>query len=116
MVFMNGMGPVCGKPCQEQLGFCFRKKQPYFHPLGFDMWGMMFIGMGLMKLGVLSGGYPVRFYLALLLAGYGLGFSINSYTAWLITHSEFDPVVHHFSQLFYPPPVCWWQPGIWPCF
>ena len=35
---------------------------PYFHWWNFDMWSMMFIGMGLLKLGVFSGERPARFY------------------------------------------------------
>ena len=70
---------------------------PYYHPGNFDIWGMMFLGMGLFKLGVLSAKKSLRFYTSLMCIGYAVGGAINSYTAWLLVQSHFDPVVHLFS-------------------
>ena len=33
---------------------------PYYHPMNWDIWSMMFLGMGLLKLGVLSGEHAVE--------------------------------------------------------
>jgi uncharacterized protein len=70
---------------------------PYYNPAHFDIWGMMFMGMALLKFGVLSGRRPARFYFGLMLAGYLSGGTLNSYTAWLIVESHFDPVVQLFA-------------------
>jgi len=74
---------------------------PYYSPWNWDVWSMMFIGMGLFKLGVLSGAKSQRFYAALVLIGYGIGIPLNSYTAWLIVRSNFDPVVAGFTAPTY---------------
>lgn len=73
----------------------------YYHPWNFDIWGMMFIGMALFKYGVLSARKSIRFYLLLMLAGYAIGGAVNSYTAWLLVKSNFDPVTHTFSFCVY---------------
>jgi uncharacterized protein len=74
---------------------------PYFHWWNFDMWSMMFIGMGLLKLGVFSGERPARFYWGCILIGYGIGFPLNSYTAWLLIRSSFDPVMRNWTGTAY---------------
>jgi uncharacterized protein len=74
---------------------------PYYHPMSWDIWSMMFIGMGLFRLGVLTGQRSVRAYAAMAVAGYGIGIPLNSYTAWLIMRSNFDPVVQDFTASTY---------------
>jgi len=74
---------------------------PYFHPWHFDVWSMMFLGMALFKLGVLSARRPLGLYVAMLVGGYGIGFTLNSYTAWRIVESGFDPLVQQFSSIVY---------------
>ena len=74
---------------------------PYFHWWNFDMWSMMFIGMGLLKLGVFSGERPARFYWGCILIGYGIGVPLNSYTAWLLIRSGFDPVMRNWTGTAY---------------
>lgn len=71
---------------------------PYYNLNNLDCWCMMFIGMGLMKIGVLSAERSYSFYVFLLLVGYGLGLSISCYTAWVIVRSHFDPVVYTFTN------------------
>ena len=52
-----------------------------------DIFGMMLIGMGLFRLGVLTLERPTRLYLAMLLAGYGVGLTVNFYeTRWVVDH------------------------------
>jgi uncharacterized protein len=77
--------------------------QAYYSPLSgsWDIWCMMFIGMGLFKLGVLSGERSLRFYGWMTLIGYGLGIPLNSYSAWMIVKSNFDPVIHLFANSSY---------------
>jgi uncharacterized protein len=63
-----------------------------FYRFGFiDVAGMMLLGMGLLKLGVLSAVRSPRFYTLLALAGYGIGIPIN---VWMALHDaahDFDP-------------------------
>ena len=77
--------------------------QPYYSPLGgnWDIWCMMLIGMGLFKLGVLTGERSMRFYALTALMGYGIGIPLNSYSAWLIIKHDFDPVIHFYANSSY---------------
>jgi uncharacterized protein len=74
---------------------------PYYHPWNWDVWCMMFIGMALLKLGVLGAERSLRFYAWMALIGYGIGLPVNSYTAWVIVRSNFDPVIHSFANSTY---------------
>jgi uncharacterized protein len=74
---------------------------PYYSPFHWDVWSMMFIGMGLFKLGVLTGRLPGLAYAWMILAGYGIGVPLNSYTAWLVIRSNFDPVIQSFTGSVY---------------
>ncbi|MBV9267112.1 MAG: DUF418 domain-containing protein [Acidobacteriaceae bacterium] len=76
---------------------------PYYSPDNFDIWSMMFLGMGLIKLDVLSGKRSRRFYLSLLVVGYGVGVPVNVYTAWMIVRNHFDPVAYGLSNAFLDP-------------
>ncbi|MBC7928870.1 MAG: DUF418 domain-containing protein [Bryobacteraceae bacterium] len=64
----------------------------YYSPENWDIWSMMFLGMGLFKLGWLRGDKPASLYWKLALIGYGIGIPLNSWTAWAIIQSNFDPV------------------------
>lgn len=53
----------------------------------FDVFGMMLIGMGLFKLGVLTLERPARLYWAMAAAGYGIGITVNVIeTRWIMAH------------------------------
>ena len=56
----------------------------------WDVIGMMLIGMGLLKLGVLTGERSPRFYLTIMVVGYAIGISINAYETRLIIDNNFD--------------------------
>jgi uncharacterized protein len=61
--------------------------------LSYALWragGLMLIGMGLMKLGILSAARSRRFYLVMLLLGYGIGFPIVGYGTWNLVQSDFS--------------------------
>jgi uncharacterized protein len=58
----------------------------------WDTASMMLLGMGLMKLGVLSAARSRRFYLAMMLLGYSAGLLINGYTAYRTMESKFEPI------------------------
>ena len=74
---------------------------PYYHPFFWDMWSMMLLGMGLMKMRVLNGERSYRFYALCALVGYGIGVPVNSYTAWVMIKNNFDPVIHEFAASTY---------------
>jgi uncharacterized protein len=64
----------------------------YYDPANADIWSMMFIGMGLFKLGVFSAARSYRFYVGLAVLGFLIGIPLNSYIAWLVMKSNFDRV------------------------
>jgi uncharacterized protein len=75
----------------------------YYSPMAgsWDIWCMMFIGMGLFKLGVFSGERSTAFYAKLVAICYGLGLTMNSVSAWIIIKNNFDPVIHSFANSSY---------------
>jgi len=58
----------------------------------WDAIGMMLIGMGLLKLGVLSGRHSMRFYVTTMLIAYVIGLSVNAYETRLVVDSNFDTI------------------------
>lgn len=73
----------------------------YYHAWNFDVWGMMFLGMGLFKLGVLSAVRSYRFYAILLLIGYGVGLPLGVFRAKWLIDANFDPATEFFSGTLY---------------
>jgi uncharacterized protein len=69
--------------------------ETYFFALyGFwESFGMMLLGMALMKSGALTGDWPVRRYAWMLVAGWGVGLTVN----WFETVGQ---VRHHFDVLW----------------
>lgn len=74
---------------------------PYYDPVSCDIWSMMFIGMGLFKLGVFSAARSYRFYVWLAVIGFLTGITLNSYNAWLALKSNFDRVTFAFTHVAY---------------
>ena len=79
----------------------FYHGMPYYAPMNWDIWCMMFIGMGLIKLGVLSAKRSYRFYALLVLIGYGVGLPLNTWSAVAIIRSNFDPALQTLTQSTY---------------
>lgn len=73
----------------------------YYDPVYADIWSMMFIGMGLFKLGVFSAARSLRFYLWMALIGFLIGIPLNSYDAWLALKSNFDRLTFAFTNVAY---------------
>ena len=73
----------------------------YYHYWNLDIFSMMFVGMGLFKLGVFSGTRSFRFYAIMAAVGYVLGLSINSYTAYMRVTNNFDLVVSAYTGVTY---------------
>jgi uncharacterized protein len=74
---------------------------PYYDPVNCDIWSMMFIGMGLFKLGVFSAARSYRFYAWIAVIGFLIGIPLNCYTTWLAVHSNFDRVASAFTRVAY---------------
>jgi uncharacterized protein len=74
---------------------------PYYDPVYCDAWSMMFIGMGLFKLGVFSAARSYRVYVWIAVIGYLIGIPVNSYIAWLAVKTNFDRVTFAFTHLAY---------------
>jgi uncharacterized protein len=71
------------------------------HPSGGDFAdaaGMMFIGMGLMKLGVFAASRSRPFYRIMMTLGYGIGIPLNAYVGVRVMASSFSPIDHYLLQ------------------
>jgi uncharacterized protein len=74
---------------------------PYYDPSNADIWSMMFIGMGLFKLGVFSAARSYRFYVWMAVIGFAIGLPLNAYDAWIFMKSNFDRVIFGFTYVVY---------------
>lgn len=67
----------------------------------FDVFGMMMIGMGLFRLGVLTMERSTRTYLTMMLAGYAVGLTGNLLEArWIMDHG-FTVLAYHQASISY---------------
>jgi uncharacterized protein len=67
----------------------------------FDIFGMMLIGMGLYRLGVLTLERPTRIYVAMMGIGYGIGLGVNVIeTRWILDH-QFSAVAFAQTNVSY---------------
>lgn len=74
-----------------QAGFIiWMQSTGYYLYTFWDVLGMMLIGMGLLKLGVLTGERSTRFYLTMIIVGYAIGVSVNAWETRLLIASNFD--------------------------
>ena len=69
----------------------------------FDAAGMMLVGMGLMKLGVLSAARPNRFYVVLVAAGLAVGLPLHAFASWWAYRGGFDPIDMAWTTATYDP-------------
>ena len=76
---------------------------PYYGPGLWDMFSMMFIGMGLMKLKFFSAERPVRSYVKIAATGYLLGLPLIATAVGVIIKSNYDIVTASFSFSAYHP-------------
>lgn len=67
----------------------------------FDIFGMMLIGMGLFRLGVLTLERPTRLYVAMLVAGYGIGLAVNVAEARWIMQNGFSALAFAQANVTY---------------
>lgn len=67
----------------------------------FDMFGAMLIGMGLFRLGVLTLQRRTRVYVAMMIAGYAIGLSVNfAETRWILSH-QFSAIAFAQANISY---------------
>jgi uncharacterized protein len=64
--------------------------RPIYMPWWFDYLAMMLIGMALLKLGVLTGSYPIKFYVWMALLSFAIGLSVDSWSAWSAAKGHFS--------------------------
>jgi uncharacterized protein len=67
----------------------------------FDTVGMMLIGMGFLKLGIITGERSNRFYVLMMLVSYGIGLSINAYETRLLIDNNWDIFSREQANLTY---------------
>lgn len=73
-----------------------------FYPKTFlDVLGMMLVGMGLLKVGFFSAQRSWREYMWLAVAGYAIGVSVNSFSAFVEIQNGFDAVSKARTQCIY---------------
>lgn len=73
-----------------------------FIPDGFlDALGMMLLGMGLLKLGVLTAQASTRFYVLTLVLGYTVGLAINAWEVTWIMNRNFDFMAFERTSITY---------------
>lgn len=73
----------------------------YYLYFFWDVVGMMLIGMGLLKLGVLTGDRSTRFYVTMMMAGYAIGILVNVYETRLLIDNNFDVLIVAKANLTY---------------
>ena len=66
-----------------------------------DFWGMMMLGMGLLRLGVLQGHRSAGFYATMAVAGYGIGIPVNAWSVYTWIGSGYDVMQAPFSYAPY---------------
>jgi len=88
----------------ERAGGLARSQPVWYYQDGvFDVGGMMLIGMGLMRLGVLAGGARPGVYLGLMAVGYGVGVPLNAWTGYRIWASHFDMFTRDDQSVWFSP-------------
>ncbi|HEY1598612.1 MAG TPA: DUF418 domain-containing protein [Pirellulales bacterium] len=68
-----------------------------------DTVGMMLVGMGLMKLGVISAASSAKFYAALAVAGFAFGLPLHTFATWWTYSRGFDPIDIAWVSATYDP-------------
>ena len=86
----------------SQAGFIiWMQSMGYYLYFFWDVIGMMLIGMGLLKLGVLTGDRSTRFYVTMMIAGYAVGILVNVYETRLLIDNNFDVLTMAKANLTY---------------
>lgn len=89
--------------------FALRAKEVYrFHsfpiyvpPVWFDILDMMLIGIAFIKLGILSGSRPTRFYIWMAVIGFGIGLPAHSWSVWWEARNHFTIDSQSFTFVAY---------------
>ena len=79
----------------------FMETQFFFRHGIVECLGMMLLGMALLKLGVLSGASPRRVYVLMIVIGYAIGLTVNTFEIRAIEGSHFAPAQMVRSFLTY---------------
>lgn len=74
---------------------------PIYFPFLWDFFGMMLVGMGFFKLGILTAERPNRFYARMAAWGLLAGFAINATDLYFMAQNPGDPTKHFFDSAGY---------------
>lgn len=69
----------------------FMETEFFFRHGILESLGMMLLGMALLRLGVLTGETPTRTYIAMIVAGYAIGLTVNSIEIRIVEDAGFTP-------------------------
>lgn len=69
----------------------------------FDVAGMILVGMGLLKAGVLPNRCGPRVPIALMVVGYGIGLPLRAWMAYRLAASDFDLTIESTNGYWYSP-------------
>jgi uncharacterized protein len=98
----------------EMVGFFHHL--PLYSPMFWDFTAMMFLGMALIKTGVLTAERSTAFYVKLAAAGYLIGLPLHGVQLWLQLHGWFDVIASAWAGVFYEPAriaVCLGHVAVW---
>ena len=91
--YRKGYGGVMTERARIMRQFNF---VPVYFPGGFDIWGLMLIGMALFKLGILQGERSSGFYARMAAIGYAVGIAVNSLSIYGMIAYNYDIVASMF--------------------
>jgi uncharacterized protein len=98
--YLGGYGRLFSRRAQLVM---YAESSDYYVWAFFDTFGMMLLGMGLLKLGVLTGARSRRFYGALVAIGFAVGLPISAATNYQQYLHRFDPVAVAWLTAAYDP-------------
>ncbi len=73
----------------------------YFPYPWFDVLAMMLVGMALLKLGVLTGNYSIKFYVWMALLSFAIGLPLNIWSVWWAAKQHFSTTAITLTFLAY---------------
>ena len=79
-------------------------KWKMYMPYRYDLWDvlpMMLLGIALFKLKIVTGDKPIRFYLLMLIVGYGIGLPVNFLETRHILDQQFSHLSFYESNITY---------------
>ena len=102
--FNEGFGGSFASALKKRAQIVIRwHSAPFYAPMMWDMLGMMFLGMALLKMGVLSAERSYRFYAWMAAVGYAVGIPLHVYPNWSNVAHNFEVIRLGFNWIPYEP-------------